>query len=453
MRIKTEKGNYEIDKSISLVVPSEEGEKYKQIFASSPSFETHIRQKLGKKITNEDIKAAVAAVGNVILELTQNCNLRCSYCIYGGEYKHFREHSAKTMTPEIAKKAIDFYYRLVLSPNQSSRIPGVQLSYYGGEPLMEFETLKESVDYASSHPDASRVKLGFNMATNGILLTPERVEYLVDSNFLISISLDGPESEHDRFRINQNKKGSFRKLMENVRFIKEKYPEYYDKRIKFTVTLHPFHDLKKIEAFFLDNDGLFNWDKLRINDIKGSSLGNSSVFEARKDFNRKKQEELEKNRWFYRKIYAEPIENAIGSGETHFLTSSASFTRNCFPGGSRLLVDPDGNLHICEKINRHFGIGSVDEGFDYDRIRMLYEKWREKIIELKCWKCECLYFCPFCFASTGIGSDIVLQKEKCLEQEKLLNKRIYYYLNILENDDEKTSNNHHLALPDFLDSL
>jgi uncharacterized protein len=57
--------------------------------------------------------------------------------------------------------------------------------------------------------------------------------------------LDGPEEEHDRFRVQKNGKGSWKKIMENIKYIKSKFPEYYDKYVTFLLTLHPQHDKKK----------------------------------------------------------------------------------------------------------------------------------------------------------------------------------------------------------------
>ena len=76
----------------------------------------------------------------LILQVTQQCNLRCKYCAYSGNYYN-REHSSERMSFDIAKKAIDFYLERSDSANE------LRLGFYGGEPLLEYELIKKCVDY------------------------------------------------------------------------------------------------------------------------------------------------------------------------------------------------------------------------------------------------------------------------------------------------------------------
>ena len=76
----------------------------------------------------------------LILQLTQNCNLRCKYCVYSGSYKN-RVHTNKRMTFEIAKEAIDYYYL------HSRAADVVRIGLYGGEPLLEFDLIKKITEY------------------------------------------------------------------------------------------------------------------------------------------------------------------------------------------------------------------------------------------------------------------------------------------------------------------
>lgn len=79
-------------------------------------------------------------MGNLILQVTQQCNLRCKYCAYSGNYYN-RSHTSNRMDFETAKKAIDFYLK------RSEKADQLALSFYGGEPLLEFELIKKCVSY------------------------------------------------------------------------------------------------------------------------------------------------------------------------------------------------------------------------------------------------------------------------------------------------------------------
>src|SRR5699024_8096020 len=121
----------------------------KEIFHPMTPFLTHLLQH---------------RIRDVILQVTQNCNLRCGYCTYGGNYKN-RTHSLKTMNFELAKKAIDF------GVERSQESSDFVVSFYGGEPLLAFNLIKKCVAYAKENIQGK--ELHFNMTTNGTLLTTE----------------------------------------------------------------------------------------------------------------------------------------------------------------------------------------------------------------------------------------------------------------------------------------
>ena len=85
-----------------------------------------------------------SALGNSVhmltLQVTQNCNLRCKYCVYSGSYIN-RKHNNKRMSFETAKKAIDYYIL------HSSQMPKLRFGFYGGEPTLEMELIRKCVSY------------------------------------------------------------------------------------------------------------------------------------------------------------------------------------------------------------------------------------------------------------------------------------------------------------------
>lgn len=105
----------------------------------------------------------------LILQVTQNCNLRCKYCVYSGSYVN-RVHTNKRMNFETAKQAVDFYY------NHSKNIDIASISFYGGEPLLEFELIRNIVEYCEMK--FSGKQLNLNMTTNATLLTNEMMDFL-----------------------------------------------------------------------------------------------------------------------------------------------------------------------------------------------------------------------------------------------------------------------------------
>ncbi|MDL0414458.1 4Fe-4S cluster-binding domain-containing protein, partial [Clostridioides difficile] len=79
-------------------------------------------------------------LSSIILQVTQNCNLRCDYCIYSGSYSN-RVHTNKRMNIDVAKRSIDYLIK------NSSQLNEVSVGFYGGEPLLEFDLIKQIVEY------------------------------------------------------------------------------------------------------------------------------------------------------------------------------------------------------------------------------------------------------------------------------------------------------------------
>lgn len=184
-------------------------------------------------------------MGNVILQVTQNCNLRCEYCVYSGSYIN-RVHTNKRMSFETAVKTIDFLAAHSLNCNE------VSIGFYGGEPLLEIELIKKAVSYAKEV--FGEKKVNFNMTTNATLLNMDIADFLVQNDFNITISLDGPRNIHNKNRIFANSnKGTFDLIMENIALIREKYP-FFDKKISFNAVIDLKQNVSCTNEFFLNYD-------------------------------------------------------------------------------------------------------------------------------------------------------------------------------------------------------
>lgn len=132
------------------------------------------------KANNENIIVEHSALNTVseymngnlrqlILQVTQNCNLRCKYCIYSGSYVN-RTHTKKRMSFEIAKQAVDFYFA-----HNINKDAGV-ISFYGGEPLLEMELIKKIVVYSEKLYEGKELR--FNMTLCVIIDVSEAIRYL-----------------------------------------------------------------------------------------------------------------------------------------------------------------------------------------------------------------------------------------------------------------------------------
>ena len=118
-------------------------------------------------------KAAELLANNIhmlILQVTQNCNLRCEYCVYSGSYIN-RHHSNKRMSFETARKAIDFYIQ------NSSQTDKLRFGFYGGEPTLEKELIEKCVDFIKLNARGKDTE--FHITTNATLLDKEKMDFFV----------------------------------------------------------------------------------------------------------------------------------------------------------------------------------------------------------------------------------------------------------------------------------
>lgn len=133
---------------------------------------------------------------NLVLHLTDSCNLDCSYCYY----KNNRQES--NMTFDTARKAVDFLIDIARKYGDTF----LNITYFGGEPLLQYELIRRTVEYCE-FIENFEFRHGIN--TNGTLLTDEILDYLEEKHFTTYISIDGTETVHDRNRPTKRGEGSF----------------------------------------------------------------------------------------------------------------------------------------------------------------------------------------------------------------------------------------------------
>lgn len=335
----------------------------------------------------------------VTLQLTQNCNMRCDYCAYSGSYYN-RTHNNKRMSLDTAKKAIDF-----LQSHSKDR-KSVNVAFYGGEPLLEKELLKESVAYAKKR--LSHKKLSFTVTTNGTLLDDDIIEFFIENNFWVMISLDGPKEIHDANRKLINGNGSFDLIMKNVKHVQEKYPEYF-KNIHFNVVLNPGDSLKCTSDFFNAQDVIaseyVNKSLLADNYAKDSKKYDESYF-IDSSYERfklflyllKKINKRNVSKLFiqdFSKIkqcfdYLVPI---------HQLPETYHPGGPCIPGVRRGFVTVDGKILPCERVSEESDmmvIGHIESGIDIEKANRILNIG--EISKDECIQCWCFLHCTMCAA-------------------------------------------------------
>lgn len=141
-----------------------------------------------------------APVKALCLHVSHDCNLRCEYCFAAmGDFGQGR----CLMSPEVAKKAIDF----VIARSKGRR--NIEVDFFGGEPLMAFDTIKQTVEYARSIEKQHGKVFRFTLTTNGLLLDEEKQNYINENMQNVVLSLDGRPQVNDSMRKTVSGGGSY----------------------------------------------------------------------------------------------------------------------------------------------------------------------------------------------------------------------------------------------------
>lgn len=147
-----------------------------------------------------DFKKRNTVIKALCLHIAHTCNLNCEYC-FASQGKYHGERAL--MSLEVGKRAIDF-----LIENSGSRV-NLEVDFFGGEPLMNFDVVKEIVAYARSIEKKYNKNFRFTLTTNGMLVDDDVIEFTNKECHNVVLSLDGRKEIHDRLRKTVNGKGSY----------------------------------------------------------------------------------------------------------------------------------------------------------------------------------------------------------------------------------------------------
>lgn len=163
--------------------------------------------KENKQLFTEDIYRelksklrANSVVKALCLHVAHTCNLACQYCFAKQGTYHGED---AVMSLEVGKRAIDF-----LIENSGDRY-NLEVDFFGGEPLVNWQVVKGIVQYARSVEKEHNKNFRFTLTTNGVLIDDEVIEFTNENMHNVVLSLDGRKETNDRFRVNINGKGSY----------------------------------------------------------------------------------------------------------------------------------------------------------------------------------------------------------------------------------------------------
>ncbi len=356
------------------------------------------------------------------IEMTQQCNLRCSYCCYSGKYRDRRQHNEKEISYDTLRDVVEF-----IEKHADKDAAEITVCFYGGEALLARKKIEWLIEGLNTiYGERTR----FSLSTNGLALTENIIDWIASfDNFLVNVTIDGNKMMHDRCRKTIAGKGSYDMIVRNLEVFKKKYPDVFDKRVRYLSTVYSWKDVKQLAEV---------WDEHPV--LKGHYPVHISHILP--DFNdtTRSYDTWETKDEFYREAFLAYIngEKGIMSGSFQKLINivdkrnfrnlpNAINIMTCFQELYSCFINVDGDLYACEKFCGAERIGSVKRGFDEHLAYPLLQKFTDRKNRL-CSSCWAQRFCRMCLTSLNYEEEEI--KKMCDMERETIELALKYYCDL-----------------------
>ena len=308
----------------------------------------------------------------LILNVAHGCNLKCTYC-FASTYNR-----TPVMSPALAQEVVTKMFR--------PRDP-IKMGFFGGEPLMAWDTIVSTVEFVKQLAKAREVKYSFHVTTNGTLLDKKKAKFLADNNFSVLVSVDGPEALHNETRPMKNGDNSFEHTMEGLEHLRACHARSVALRGSFTPSNMQLLKRVKFAQNLVDKGYAKSYSIEPVSGSEGNVPGKEYRFT---------REGLEKefgqvSKWFLERLEA--------GKKTPFFYYTKLLNRvmfrapqvtECGAGKGYLTVNPVGEIFACHR-EEGTHIGHIRLGID-EQLRL---PWLENRIfrSAECMKCWARYIC------------------------------------------------------------
>jgi len=356
------------------------------------------------------------------LHIAHDCNLRCAYCFAGqGDY------SDRGLMPlEVGKKALDF-----LIENSGTR-RNLEVDFFGGEPMLNFDVVKEIVAHGRSRETEAGKKFRFTLTTNGTLLSPENNEYINKNFDNVVLSLDGRKDANDRMRKfhGSESASSYEKILPKIKALAESRAElnYY---VRGTYT-----------RYNLD----FAADVLHLADLGFKNISVEPVVAPPDKDYAIREDDLPALFAEYEKLADGLLaleQDGRGVFFFHFemdITGGPCIAKRvtgCGAGSEYLSVTPSGKLYPCHQFvgDEKFLIGNLHDGIREVEATQHFADCHV-FTKPECEKCWAKFYCSGgCLATAHYANNSIFKPDKisCELMRKRIECALYIFAERMEN--------------------
>ena len=325
-----------------------------------------------------DFKKRQTVVKALCLHVAHDCNLACKYCFAEeGEYHGRRA----IMSLETGKKALDF-----LVANSGNRV-NLEVDFFGGEPLLNWEVVKQLVEYGRSLEEPNNKRFRFTLTTNGVLLNDEIIEFANKEMSNVVLSIDGRKEVNDAMRPFRGGQGSYDVIVDKFKKVAESRDQnnYY------------------VRGTYTHNNLDFSEDVKHLAELGFEQISVEPVVASPSDSYALRPEDIPTLLSQYDELAKYIIERRkAGKGINffHFMIDLsggpcvAKRLSGCGSGTEYLAITPWGDIYPCHQFvgNEDFLMGNVDEGIVRTDLRDEF-KTCNVYAKVKCKECFAKFYC------------------------------------------------------------
>ena len=353
--------------------------------------------------------SSMSEVYMFIIAITEQCNLRCNYCCYSGEYEGNHSHNSRTLCEGDIQAIYDFI-------DKTAKTKPIRISFYGGEPLVNYPLVQYAIQAGQQRWEDD---VTFSVSTNGTLLTEERIDWLVNNGVELAISIDGTQPFHDAHRVDAKGNGSYTKVRNVLAYLHSNTFHQYPK-VVLMMTLPSVSMLIPIAQAWHKDEVLQHYAPTHISGLTPNfSQGvEKEEWEALKTQYIQLLDTYEQHpEWSVLQTFFDEIVS-YWKNRPVFEVSESTPLSTCMPVNTKLYIDANLQLAVCEKFNDRFRIGSINDGIYWQKANEMTKEYYRKR-EYRCTYCPAVRMCNMCLTSIAYTDD---QWDTLCHNERLYHK-------------------------------
>lgn len=314
--------------------------------------------------------------------ITEDCNCRCKYC--------FIDKNPKKSNIKVGKAMIDWMFNSEISKDDKN----LQLTFFGGEPLTEFDLLKKIVIYGMEKSKKTGKNISYSITTNGTLLSGEKLDWILNNDIGILFSIDGKKEFHNRYRVFADGKGSYDRTMEDLDKLLQAKPQVVA-RMTYVPDTIPY---------------LFENYKFLLEDLHFQSCAPTFATDPHMKLNEDEIKELNKQ---FKLIEDYEINRAKQGKKVAFnyihkcirqILTNKKLPSPCGAGKKYLAIGTEGGIFPCHRFTQwaEWELGNIFSGYINQELRDKCGKFDCEVNE-DCKKCQVLFCGGQCLASNYVN--------------------------------------------------